>query len=280
VRNLFRLIGLVLLGMLLVASLLATMYAQPIEAALTLSTARTTQATVQAMTSVTPTKKHARGKPTVTPTILPTVVLPVQPTSPVVTPVPGGANILAQDTFQRADQSFWGTASNGQTWGADAGSKNVFSVAGGMGLVMQGQGTFDAVLGPMVADAEVQFSGIMSLFNQSNMGAVLRWEDTNDWYKAYIDGSRLVVIKKFAGIVTSLGSSPFHAAGGTSYTLRFRAQGTTLSAKAWPTGAVEPANWMVTVTDDTIQSGFGGLRFLLANGAMAAITTFKETVVP
>ncbi|HLX40606.1 MAG TPA: hypothetical protein VKR42_08735, partial [Ktedonobacteraceae bacterium] len=105
----------------------------------------------------------------------------------------------------------------------------------------------------------------------------LRWEDTNDWYKAYIDGSNLVILKNFAGIFTRLTFTTFHAVAGTSYTLRFGVLGTTLSAKVWPTGAVEPAGWMVTVTDDALQSGFGGLRFVLAHGAMAAITTFKET---
>ncbi|TME05669.1 MAG: hypothetical protein E6I80_16330 [Chloroflexi bacterium] len=33
------------------------------------------------------------------------------------------ANKLA-DTFQRANQSLWGTASDGQTWGGDANSRN------------------------------------------------------------------------------------------------------------------------------------------------------------
>src|SRR2546428_121744 len=30
------------------------------------------------------------------------------------------STLLAQDTFQRADQLYWGTASNGQTWGGEA----------------------------------------------------------------------------------------------------------------------------------------------------------------
>jgi hypothetical protein len=117
----------------------------------------------------------------------------------------------------------------------------------------------------------------MSQFNQSNIGAVLRWTDTNDWYKSYIDGNNLVVLKRVAGMATRLGAFPFVAKGGVLYTLRFRMRGTTLSAKVWQNGNPEPANWMVTVMDNTFQSGYGGLRLVLENGIVARITSFKET---
>src|SRR6266516_4634762 len=51
------------------------------------------------------------------------------------TATPGPGATLATDTFQRANQSFWGTASDGQTWGGDANSQAVFSTSGNAGRI-------------------------------------------------------------------------------------------------------------------------------------------------
>ena len=136
----------------------------------------------------------------------------------------------------------------------------------------------NAVLGPVATNAEVLFSGSMSNYTNSNLGAVLRWTDTNNWYKAYIDGTSLVVQKKVSGATTILGSVPFTATPGTSYTLRFRVVGTTLFARVWQSGTVEPGSWMVMVSDSSLSSGFCGLRMLAQNGAIANYTSFLATV--
>lgn len=184
---------------------------------------------------------------------------------------------LAQDTFQRPNQALWGTASDGQTWGGDANTQSVFSIASNAGLVSNATTSYSAVLGPAATNAEVLFTGSMSSYSNNNLGAVLRWTDGNNWYKAYIDGASLVVQKRVNGATTILGSVPFTATAGTSYTLRFRVVGTTLYAKVWQTGTTEPANWMVMVTDTTFSSGFCGLRMLAQNGATATYTSFLAT---
>ena len=51
--------------------------------------------------------------------------------TPTATSSPG--TTLAQDTFQRTNQTYWGKASDGQTWGGDANSSNVFSISGNTG---------------------------------------------------------------------------------------------------------------------------------------------------
>ncbi len=51
--------------------------------------------------------------------------------SPTPSPTPG--ETLAQDTFHRANHTYWGTASDGQIWGGDANSSQVFSIAGNSG---------------------------------------------------------------------------------------------------------------------------------------------------
>lgn len=187
--------------------------------------------------------------------------------------------VLAQDTFQRADQLFWGMAMDGQTWSADAATQHVFSIVGQTGHIANGSGAFNATLGPLVSDAEVTCSGSMNQFQQSNLGVLLRWLDVNNWYKAYIDGTHLVLLKKSAGTGASLGAVPFQASANVNYTLRFQVSGTRLSAKAWQTGQTEPSGWQISVTDTALHNGYGGIRVVLNSGSVANFTAFKETTV-
>ena len=216
--------------------------------------------------------------PTPTPThgLTPT---PIVTNTPIVTPSPSSTpgTTLAHDTFQRANQTYWGKASDGQSWGGDANSSNVFSIAGNTGKVANGSTSYSAVLGPVATNAQVLFSGTMSSFNSTNLGGVLRWTDGNNWYKAYIDGTNLIVQKKVKGTTTILRQVSFAATAGTSYTLRFSVIGTTISAKVWKTANTEPSNWMVTVTDSSLPSGYCGLRMQVQNGAVATYTNFIAT---
>ncbi len=195
--------------------------------------------------------------------------------TPTATSTPG--TTLAQDTFQRGNQTYWGKASDGHTWGGDANSSNVFSISGNTGKVSNGSTSYSAVLGPVATNAQVLFSGTMSSFSSTNLGGVLRWTDGNDWYKAYIDGTNLIVQKKVKGTTTVLGQVSFAATAGTSYSLRFSVIGTTLAAKVWKTGNAEPTNWMVTVTDSSLQSGYCGLRMQVQSSAVATYTSFIAT---
>jgi len=194
--------------------------------------------------------------------------------TPTVTPSPTSSVTPAQDTFQRANQTYWGTASDGQIWGGDANSAAVFAIAGNSGQVTSGTTSLSAVLGPTATNAQVLFSGSISSFNATNIGAVLRWTDGNNWYKAYIDGANLIIQKKVNGLTTVLNQIPFAAQAGTSYTLRFSVVGSTLSASVWQTGSPEPGTWMLTATDSSFQSGRCGLRMLVQNGAIAQFTSF------
>ena len=178
--------------------------------------------------------------------------------------------MIAEDTFQRPNQAYWGTASDGQVWGGDANSSGAFSILGNAGVIANGSTNYSAVLGPTAADAQVLFSGSMSKYSNTNLGAVLRFTDGNNWYKAYIDGNKLVLQKKVSGNLKILATAPFSASGGTSYTLRFQVVGTTLSAKVWASGGSEPAGWMVTATDGSLSSGYCGIRALVQGGGVSA----------
>jgi len=200
------------------------------------------------------------GSPTPTPT-------------PTLTPSP--STPLGTDTFQRANQSLWGTASDGQTWGGDANSRSVFSISGNAGLVSTtGSTSYSAVLGPTAANAEVYATGSISSFTNSNLGTVLRWTDGNNWYKAFIDGANLFIQKKVAGTAAILASVPFTATAGTAYTIHFRVVGSTLTANAWAASGSEPSGWMVTASDSALTSGSCGMRFLTQSGT-ATVTSFQ-----
>jgi streptogramin lyase len=229
---------------------------------------------VATQTNVPPPTPTVGTSPTTTPTKTssPTAT-PSATMSPTPSPSPGVT--LAQDSFQRANQNGWGKASDGLTWGGDAGNTSVFSIKSNTGQLSNGNNNYSAVLGPKATNAEVVFSGSMSSFNNTNMGAVLRWTDGNNWYKAYIDGSNLVLQKKVNGSASILKSVPFAASAGTSYTLRFSILGSTLSVKVWKSGTTEPANWMATATDGTFATGFCGLRMLDQSGTTVTITSFQ-----
>jgi hypothetical protein len=183
--------------------------------------------------------------------------------------------VLATDTFQRADQSRWGTASDGQSWGGDANNNSVFSISGGAGLVANTGGTsYSAVLGSTAANAEVFATGSISSFANANFGDVLRWSDGNNWYKAYINGGSLVIQKRVSGAFTTLASTPFAATAGTPYTIHFRAVGSTLTVNVWPSASSEPSGWMLTTTDTSLGSGRSGMRFLTQT-ATATVISFQ-----
>ena len=195
--------------------------------------------------------------------------------SPTITPSPTPGTVLAQDTFQRANQQFWGTASDGQTWGGDANTQKSFSINNNVGQIANGSGPYNAVLGPVVTDSEVFFTGSASSFTNNNLGAVLHWQDTNNWYKAYINGTQLVLQKKVKGTSTTLSTAAFAATANTPYNLRFRIVGTTLYVKAWATSTTEPTAWTITTTDSSLSSGQCGLRIQVLSSTSASITFFQ-----
>jgi hypothetical protein len=257
-----HLIWLTILGILVVIGLLSMPFLPSIEAMLVLPSRYQTMIVTHTHTTM-PTKMTVAGTPS--------HIAPAR--------TPATTTILASDTFQRADRPFWGKASDGQIWGGDANSKAGFVIADHSGQIIEGHGIYNATLGGLTSDAEVVFSGSLSDFDHSNLGAVLRWRDEHNWYKAYVNGTQLILLKDVAGTMIMLNAVPFTASAGTSYTLRFCVIGSQLLARVWPTGQIEPAIWMVAGTDENISSGFGGLRLLLQDGVDATITMFTESAV-
>ena len=187
--------------------------------------------------------------------------------------------IVAQDTFQRGDQTFWGTASDGQPWREEANSKPFFLIKNQTGQVdAPSNGAFNALLGPQRNNEDIVFSGSVNHFAQNvNIGAVVRWTDEGDWYKALIDGNHLAIIKHVHGVASTISSISFAAQDNVSYSLHFRIVGTMLYANVWQSDHQEPKTWMLTATDTTFATtqGYGGLRFSVQPGTVVSVTSFR-----
>ncbi len=142
-----------------------------------------------------------------------------------------------------------------------------FSITNNTGLINETTTTnLNAILGPSENNAEDFISGSISLLNGYNtIGAALRWNSSKEFYKALIDGKNLTIQKNVNGTVTKLKSVPFNATVST------------LSAKVWLSNAQEPTNWMVTITDTSISSGYCGLRMQEQSGTTSSITFFQAT---
>lgn len=181
--------------------------------------------------------------------------------------------IIAQDTFKRANRSGWGTASDGQKWLQDGQNGAFYSINNNTGQVANSGGsTYNAIIGPTVGDSEVFFSGyVENSYKNGNMGAIIRWQDDLNWYKAYIGGDNsgdngtTIQLQKFVkGVYTDLQDVSFTASPGTNYSLRFNATGNTFKVKVWKTSNPEPAGWNITYTDskNLWPTGNIGLRTL------------------
>lgn len=194
-----------------------------------------------------------------------------------------GGSIIATDTFQRANQSLWGTASDGQSWGAAVNSSNQFSITNDTGQEYNAEGnTFLGTLGPQVTDAEVLLTVRSTSFANNTTGAIIRESDSNNYYFTTIDGENLLLKKKVNGTLSNLslisGTTSFPASINTRYTIRFQVNGNTLSVKAWPANSVEPGSWSAVATDNSIPgAGFVGIRTNEQLGTTIAYTYFQAT---
>lgn len=268
-----RLTGITLLAIVIVVGMIAAINMQTIERALMPQPAQQLAAKTTHMAT--------SGKAQATAAAKPVPTMPTGTGQPVATQGPQ-AMVLGKDTFQRANQALWGAASDGQQWEGDANRLAVFSVAGAQGQIAgvqgQGQQVYAALLGGVNENVDIVSTASVSLFDtNTNFGVVLRWRDANNWYKAFIDGTELVVLKRVNGVTTRLGAIRFPAQAGKLYTLHFRAIGATLFASAWQAGNAGPGQWMLVVSDMSLVSGQGGVRVVVDNGAVMHLSSFLET---
>lgn len=182
-----------------------------------------------------------------------------------------GTRTLEKDTFVRANQSGWGTASNGDTWAVTLGSSTL-SIASNEGHATGTTSQANVQLGSTTnADAEVLVRCQTSDTNSNRMGVSLRQTASNTFYaaKMNVNSGVFSIGKVVTGTITDLfTTSSFVASAATYYWIRFKAVGTFLAAKIWADGTAEPAAWTVSGTDSSITGAGGvGLTFYSSNSA-------------
>lgn len=272
-----RLLFLTVVGILLLAGLLAGLFSGAIQQTLTLPMMQMLEQGGQnRLASVTPKAGTGIGQSK----MLQKTPRPPQPMQAGQnTQTQNTGNILAQDTFQRTNQQLWGQSSDGQQWHGDANTHKNFAIQNASGQISAAvNGPFNALLGAAQNNVDVLASSSVNQFgNNVNFGVVLRWQDPNNWYKALIDGSHLSILKRVNGQSTQLGAVPFVTQVGRVYSLRFQAVGVMLFAKVWRSDQAEPAQWQIVVSDMDLTNGQAGLRVVVAPGTVMNVYSFIAT---
>lgn len=171
----------------------------------------------------------------------------------------------------------WGTADTGQAWNLGTSSPGYSAqVSSGYALIQSDtpSGTLaELITDPVTGstDAEITWSAVyrdpVELLDQNAEWAMgLRSDATgnnayevNIRFRSVANGQGVdLYVNRFVGnvfmrlgLAESLGSWDRDV----PWNIRFRVQGSTLSARAWEQGSPEPANWNVTVIDTAIPSG-------------------------
>lgn len=189
----------------------------------------------------------------------------------VTTVVPG---IL--DTFTRTQANTWGSADTGQAWTTSGGAAADYYTQGAEAVHSLGAintNRFTVIPSPS-ADVDLQMdvaTNALATGGPQYTHLVARHLDVNNQYNARIAFNpdqtlTLVLEKRVGGAQIDLATVPIpgtHSAF-AFFTLRFQVQGSTLRAKAWPRGGIEPHIWQATATDTALTAaGSVGVRSIL-----------------
>jgi PKD repeat protein len=176
---------------------------------------------------------------------------------PPVPPVP--STTIAEDAFERSVASGWSSATVGGAWKVSSGS--TASVGNGSGVLTSTKGQTSAVSLPGAvsdsSDSVVSFRLDNAPTGGGQYVAVTGRQVGSDSYVGRVwiqsNGVLQLQIQRSGTIVSSVNLTGVTYKAGDVINLRFQVTGvgtTTLSAKAWTTGA-EPAAWTRTIQDTT-----------------------------
>ncbi len=187
------------------------------------------------------------------------------------------SGVLAQDTFQRPNQSGWGTASNGATWSTGTG----LSVSANEGVMSySGASQFERLGTATIADANglVRFSVAAS---SDAVGIILRAQANGNMDLGRYDGAGHLQFEYRVGSSwTHVSLVNFSPTPNTFYWLRFEVQGPNVFLKAWPSGTAEPAPWNWSGTGNGITSaGQMGLYGYAGSNATEQLDSFTASAV-
>lgn len=214
-------------------------------------------------------------------------------------PPPPPAADAVRDGFARTAAGSWGAADTGGSWTVQ-GAAARYSVADGAGrhVLTTAGSSAESALGAVAvtgSDTRVRIAWSRTAAAGTLYATVIprAVSASADYRVKVVVGANgrptLYPIKRVGGVETNLAmiSLPVTVAADSSYSLAIRlaASGasTVVSAKLWPTGAAEPADWQISATDATASlQGPGSVKVnsYLSSGATAPVTTsFDDLVV-
>jgi hypothetical protein len=192
----------------------------------------------------------------------------------VVTALPSAAasTNTIEDTFQRANQTGWGTTTNADgvtnvAWKGNADGTHAYDTIAGNTGQMAYDGTPNT---PNLARnstpnnggdglAELSFS---ATGHQAAYVAMNFCADLSCGYEARIDtiAGNLGLARRSGGSTTIEASTAFTPAAAQKYWVRFNVNAGTLKMREWKDGTTEPAAWKLTWTDGSpLASNYAGL---------------------
>jgi len=188
-------------------------------------------------------------------------------------------NLIANPGFETAGASgtmFSDTLPDMAAWQVTSGN---YTLAGGS-ITSQGSGSSDDLA--VVRNSQDYQDGTLTLTAvplavapQLTGGAVVRYQDANDFYLCGLTKNALVVQRRLAGNDQTIASTSYSPAAGSSYALTATATGTSISCKAvGPGGATATA----TATDGSFASGMIGVGAINSNPSQTRQMRFSQPV--
>lgn len=184
---------------------------------------------------------------------------------------PATAN-LVEDSFTRSVTDSWGTTDSGHSWSAGGGDDvdyDVVSTYGRHVLTSANISRRSTIVGDTEA-ADIRCAlttNVLSTGGSQYGGPMVRYLDTNNLYEARVEfdtsnGISMTLRKRISGVDSVLGTwtTSFTHVAGNYVWVRLRAEGTTLKAKIWQDGSVEPDQWHIVATDSDRSTGRIGVR--------------------
>lgn len=161
--------------------------------------------------------------------------------------------IIGFDTFNRANRTNWGNASDGQLWAVQRGGGS-YAIAGDEGTVTGTTSETVTFLGSQTsAGFDMTVICSRALSQASTTSLICRAQAPNTYYKCRLKQTsgvdNLDLMATVGGIGTVFASVPYTTTPGQYDSIHFQLTGNVLSANAWPLGQDEPDGWMVQYTD-------------------------------